>query len=70
MNVLDDHAPVKHKYLTHKQSPFMNGDLRRAINVKAMLQRKYLKNKSSKQWQIYKRQRNHVTKEKIHENIF
>ena len=60
-DVLDEHAPIKKKYIRSKQAPFMNGELRKAINVKAMLHRKYLKFKDDMHWKAYKKQRNLVT---------
>ena len=40
----------------------MNGQLRKAINVKAMLRRKFNKCPSNSNWAIYKSQRNFVTR--------
>jgi exonuclease III len=60
-DVLNEHAPVKSKMLRRPQLPYMNGELRRAINVKAMLRRKFNKCKSIHTWSLFKHQRNHVT---------
>jgi hypothetical protein len=59
-DVIDEHAPVKQKTLKKPQLPYMNGPLRKAINVKAMLRRKYDRFKDRKSWLKYKAQRNHV----------
>ena len=40
----------------------MNGELRRAINVKSMLKRKYDKCSNDNTWHRYRQQRNLVTK--------
>jgi len=70
--VVDYHAPVKIKILRKPQLPYMNGELRRAINVKSMLKRKYNKCKDNLNWQKYRKQRNLVTslKRKSIQNYF
>ena len=40
----------------------MNSDLRKAVNHKKALRRKYLNHKSDKNWQKFTKQRNLVTK--------
>jgi hypothetical protein len=59
--VIEQHAPLKKKKLKCPPLPYMNSELRKAINVKAMLKRKYLKMKSNGAWNRYKAQRNLVT---------
>ena len=59
--VINKHAPLKKRKLKPHQLPCMNGELRRAINVKGMLRRKFDKFKSVKYWQLFKAQRNKVT---------
>ena len=59
-NLVNDHAPLKTKKITKTQLPYMNGELRKAINVKAMLKRKYDKFQTNAAWSNYKRQRNLV----------
>ena len=62
-DIVNEHAPLKCKNVKGKQVPYMNGTLRRAINVKAMLKRKFDKDKTNKQnWAKFKKQRNYVTK--------
>ena len=61
-NVLDEHIPVKQKVLKNTRAPSMNGPLRRAINVKRGLFRKYRRCNSEINWQNFRRQRNYVTK--------
>lgn len=59
--VTNVHAPIKTKLLKKPQLPYMNGELRKAINVKGMLKRKFLKCKNKQNWQRYRGQRNLVT---------
>ena len=61
-DVINEHAPVKHRVVRHAQVPYMNGELRRAINYKNMLRRKYEKNKNSVNWQTYRTYRNKVVR--------
>ena len=60
-NVVDENAPLKQKTLKKPQVPYMNGALRKAINVKAMLRRKFNKFGDNLSWSRYKHQRNLVT---------
>ena len=53
---------IKQKTITGNHIPFMNGELRRAINVKRMLKRKFTKCNSNMNWDKYRKQRNIVTK--------
>ena len=59
-NVIDTHAPIKFRYIRHNMVPYMNGILRKAINVRKMLWRKYLKCKTNTNWENYRQQRNMV----------
>ena len=43
-------------------APFMNKDLRSAIYKKRMYHNRFLKNKSDANWELYRKQRNTVTK--------
>ena len=61
-NVIDKNAPKKQKIITLKQLPYMNDQLRKAINVKAAMKRKYLKISSQNNWEKYRKQRNLVNK--------
>ena len=71
MQVVNEHAPVKCKTIKGTRVPYMNGELRRAINVRNMFKRKYDKCKSTGHWQQYRNQRNLVTKlRKKSMNIF
>ena len=39
--IVNEHAPIKQKTIKGNHLPYMNGELRRAINVKRMLKRKF-----------------------------
>ena len=56
--VLDKHAPMKHKYTRANQAPFMNKFLQKAVMNRSRLKNKYLRNKTSENWEAYKKQRN------------
>ena len=60
--IVDKHAPLKHKLIKRPQAPFMNGELKHAIFRKCMLRNKYYRNRSKANWDLYKTQRNLVTK--------
>ena len=62
MQVINEHAPIKTKTVKGHRVPYMNGKLRRAINVKNMYKRKYDKVKNKVNWNNYRKQRNLVTK--------
>ena len=55
----NDHVPIKQKTI---EGNHMNGELRRAINVKRMLKRKFTKCNGNLNWDQYRKQRNIVTK--------
>ena len=59
-DVIEVHAPLKNKTVKIKQVPYMNSVLRKAINVKAMLKRKFQRFKTSSAWDKYRCQRNYV----------
>ena len=60
-NVLDKHAPIKQRIIKKTPPPFMNNNLRKAIYKKCMLRNKFYKDKSDRNWLLYKSQRNKVT---------
>ena len=61
LNVINEHAPQKQRTIKHKQVPYMNGKLRKAINVKAMLRRKFNTFRTDSAWYKCRHQRNLVT---------
>ena len=72
LDVIDEHAPIKYKVLKKPQVKYMNGALRKAINIKGMLRRKYERYKDNHSWYQYRTQRNRVTamKRKSIDNYF
>ena len=62
MDVINEHAPIKSRSIKGSQVPYMNGELRRAINVRKMLKRKYDRCKNTVNWNTYINHRNIVTK--------
>ena len=58
MNVIDDHAPLKKKFLKKPNAPHMNGRLRKAIFKKRMAQNKYKKYRDPVSWEKYRIARN------------
>ena len=61
-NIINEHDPIKSKVLKRTQVPYMNSKLRKAINVKNMLWRKYYKIRSRINWERYRTHRNYVSK--------
>ena len=62
LEVLDEHAPVKKKYLRANHAPYMTKTLRKAIMKRSELKSKYYKNKLMQDFQLYKKQRNYCSK--------
>ena len=60
--ITTDQVPLKLKKRRKNSAPFMNSELRRAINFKKALRRKCLKSKTDKNWNKFVKQRNLVTK--------
>ena len=56
---------MKRRKAVPKPAPFMNKELRKAVYKNRMLHNKFLKCKSDKNWEEYRKQRNYVTKIKI-----
>ena len=63
-DVIDEHISMKQQQQQKRktEAPFMNGELRKAINHKKSLYRKFHKQKTDKNWNSYKKQRNKVTR--------
>ena len=57
-NVLDDHAPLKKKYVRGKYSSFMNKSLSKAIMVRRRLRNIFLQNRSEENKINYNKQKN------------
>ena len=58
LEVLENHAPKKSKYVGANQVPYITKSLRKAIMKRSELQSKYFKNKNYRNMTNYKRQRN------------
>ena len=57
-DVIECHAPLKKRTLKLDSVPFMNSDLRKAIHRRNQLRNKFWKNRSQKNWEEYRKQRN------------
>ncbi|KAJ8307587.1 hypothetical protein KUTeg_014863, partial [Tegillarca granosa] len=60
--VIDKHAPVKTRFQRKQPVPYMNADLRKAIYNKQKLRNKFEKSKTNYNWEMFRKQRNFVTK--------
>jgi hypothetical protein len=61
-DVVDKHAPIKHRYPRRQSAPYINSNLRKAIYKKKMLNNKFLKYRNNTNWEAFRKQRNLVTK--------
>ena len=59
--IMDEHAPLKTMKVRAKETPFMNGELRRAVRVKTRLHNIYRKRPTKHNWERYRQQRNVTT---------
>ena len=72
MMALNNHAPMKIKYIRANNSPYMNNELSKAIMVRSRLRNKYLKLKTIESRDAYKKQRNYCVSllRKIKKNFY
>ena len=61
-DIINEHAPIEERVIKARKPAYMNGNLRRAVFKKRMLFNKFKKSKTSANWELYRKQRNHVTK--------
>ena len=61
-DVINGHAPIKERVTKLRKPAYKNGNLGRAVFKKHMLFNKYKKGKPSADWELYRKQRNYVTK--------
>lgn len=61
ISVIDKHAPMKEAYRRQNNLPYMNKNLKKEIYKKKMYYHKYLKCKTSKNWENYRKTRNNVS---------
>ncbi len=59
--IMDEHAPIKTMKVRAKETPFMNGELRRSVRQKTRLHNIYRKHPTKHNWELYKQQRNITT---------
>ena len=59
-DVVNEHALLKTGRRRYNHAPFMHGELRKAVNIKAMLRRRYSKKRNSANWENYRWQRHLV----------
>ena len=59
--VIDRHAPLKRKLVRGNTVSWMTPKIIQAINTRNRLHRKFTKNKTSENWEAYRKQRNFVT---------
>ena len=63
IDVVNDHAPLKSRYIHENQSPFMNSELRKAINQRNMWRGKHFRDKGNRKLrENYTKWRNKVVK--------
>ena len=62
LSTLNLHAPFKKKTIRGNHAPYMNRQLRKAIMKRNELQTKYYRTKSDQDHDIFKRQRNYVSR--------
>ena len=58
IDVLEKYAPEKQKYIRENQANFMDIKLNHAIMLRSKLRSKFLKSRSNKDREAYKKQRN------------
>ena len=56
--ILNEHAPMKQKRVRGTKPPYLNRLLRKNIMEKSCLRNRYIKSKTSRNWEIYKIQCN------------
>ena len=58
VKVLDQHAPIKKKYIRANDGKFMTKELKKAIMHRSKLKNKFNRNSTDDNWNKYKQQRN------------
>ena len=62
MNTLNRHAPIKEKLVRGNNAPFMNKTLSKSFMLRSKLRNNYIKNPSTENESLYKKQRNYCVK--------
>ena len=60
--LLNEHAPLKTKTLKSRKIPYMHSELMKAIHTRNHYKNLYFKNRTSKAFELYRQNRNRVTK--------
>ena len=58
INIVNNHAPLKKKFIRGNQAPFMTRNLRKEIYTRSRLRNKFCKNPTKENEKLYKKQRN------------
>ena len=75
LRILNDHAPLKQKYIRGYDKPFMTKNMRKAIMLRTKLRNIYLQNPTEENGLIFRKQRNYCvkllkqTKKSYYENL-
>ena len=56
--ILDKHAKLKKKFLRYNNNAFMTKSLRKAIMTRSRLKNRFIKHRTTENWNSYKKQRN------------
>ena len=59
VNVFNEHAPLKKRYVRANQAPFMNKRLSKEFTTRSRLRNKFLKTKTDANTKVYNKQRNY-----------
>ena len=59
VNIFNNHAPLKKRYVRANQAPFMNKKLSKEIMTRSRLRDKFLKTKTGENRKAYNKQRNY-----------
>ena len=62
LSTLNLHAPLKKKIIRGNHAPYMNKQLRKAMMRRKELQTKYYRTKANQDFEVFKRQRNFVSR--------
>jgi len=62
LSTLNLHAPLKTKIIRGNHAPYMNRQLRKAMMKRKEFQTRYYRTKSNQDFEIFKKQRNHVSR--------
>ena len=75
LRILNDHAPLKQKYIRGNDQPFMTKNMRKAIMLRTKLRNIYLQNPTEENGLIFRKLRNYCvkllkqTKKSYYENL-